>query len=54
MATKVCHNQTLLALMFIYGWTSQHLIPSLEQQRDGRFNTPEGWLCDTLGCKSNF
>lgn len=27
MATKVCHNQTLLALMFIYGWTSQHLIP---------------------------
>lgn len=54
MATKVCYNKTLLALMFIYSLTSQHLIPSLVQQRDRQFNTLERWLYDVPGCKSNF
>lgn len=31
MATKICYNKILLALMLIYSLTSQHLIPSLVQ-----------------------
>lgn len=39
MATKICYNKILLALMFIYCLTSQHLIPSLVWWRARQFNT---------------